>query len=352
MQTMKYKAITQPDLQWNTKASSDFFGELVVQPLEPGYGITLGNALRRVVLSSIEGSAVTSVVIKGANNEFSTVKGVVEDLLQLTLNLKGIVIVNKTGEPGKMRLVKKGEGVATAADIVADDHLTLINKDHHIVTLAADGELEIEFFVETGRGYQPAQWPQGVKLQESGRIYLDAMFSPVRRVEFRVEKTRVGQALDYDALHFMIHTNGAISPTDVVHYGTSVLRTQLEHFLTVEEIPFNEISKAVEEETGGEIPTDEKSPTKGLPVELFLKPIDDLEFSVRAHNCLIGAGIKRVIDLVNMTEEEVLKIKNFGRKSLREVREILGAFNLQLGMSIKELDLKRMLKEQEDSLKS
>lgn len=349
---MNYRPLILPKLSWNKQVSSETFGELVVQPLEPGFGTTLGNALRRVMLSSIEGSAVTSVIIKGVNNEFSTVKGVIEDTLQLILNLKQIDIKNSTGEPGKMFMSVKGVGVAKVADIKADAHLELINKDHIIAHLAPDGELEIEFFVETGRGYVAAQWPAGKSLQEDNRIYLDAMFSPIKRVEYNIEKTRVGQRIDYDKLILSIETNGAVKPQDVVHYTTSVLRTQLEHFLQATEIPFNDISKEAVQEGKEEGKSFLEGPTKGLPVELFLKPIDELEFSVRAHNCLVGAGIKRVIDLVNLTEDDVLKIKNFGRKSLREVKEILSAFGLYLGMNVKELDLKKALKDQEGSEQS
>jgi len=344
---MNYKPLILPKLSWNKQVSSPTYGELVVQPLEPGYGITFGNALRRIMLSSIEGSAVTSIIIKGVNNEFSTIKGVIEDTLQLVLNIKQIAIKNATGEPGKMHLSAKGVGVAKAADIKADSHLEVINKEHVIAHLAPDGELEIEFFVETGRGYLSAQWPAGQSLQPDNRIYLDAMFSPVKRVEYNIEKTRVEQRIDYDKLTISIQTNGAVKPQDVVHYATSVLRTQLEHFLQATEIDFNELSKEVGQEGKIEGKSDSEGPTKGLPVDLFLKPIDELEFSVRAHNCLVGSGIKRVIDLVNLTEDDVLKIKNFGRKSLREVKEILSAFGLHLGMNVKELDLKKVLKDQE-----
>jgi DNA-directed RNA polymerase subunit alpha len=345
MQEKTYKPLTIPELTWNEKLSSPTFGELVVQPLEPGFGITLGNALRRSILSSVEGSAVTSVIIKGVNNEFSALKGVIEDVLHILLNIKEIVIKSKNGTPGKMTLSLKGEGVAKVSDIVADEHLKLINGDHVIARLAFDGELDIEFFVETGRGYLPAQWPVGESLAADGKIYLDAMFSPVNRVEYKIEKTRVGQSIDYDRLIVGIYTNGAIHPQETVHYGASVLRTQFERFLSATEIPFNDISKDLKEQDKEE--DDFDGPTKGLPVELFLKPIDELEFSVRAHNCLIGAGIKRVIDLVNLVEEDSLRIKNFGRKSLREVKEILSAFGLHLGMNVKELDLKKAIKRQE-----
>ena len=352
MQDIKYKPLILPKVELEKGTLSETKGDLVVQPLEPGFGITLGNALRRVMLSSIEGTAVTSIIIDGVNNEFSTIKGVIEDTLHVLLNIKNIVIKNKTGQSGKMHLSVKGEGIAKVSDIKSDEHLELINKEHIIAHLAYDGQLDIEFFVESGRGYLPAQWPHGKALQSDGMIYLDAMFSPIKRVEFDVEKTRVGQSIDYDKLILSVYTNGAISPFDAIHYSTSVLRTQLEHFLNAKEIPFNEISKEKEEDKEKKNIIESQGPTKGLPVELFLKPIDELEFSVRAHNCLISAGIKRVIDLVNLTDEDLLKIKNFGRKSLREVKEILGAFSLHLGMNVKELDLKKAIKEQEDSLKS
>jgi DNA-directed RNA polymerase subunit alpha len=349
MQRKIYRPLTLPKLNWEKSTSSDMFGELVVQPLESGFGVTLGNALRRVMLSSIEGSAVTSVIIKGVNNEFSTLKGVVEDVLQVVLNIKSIVVKNKTGEPGTMHLTAEGEGVVRGGDIVADEHIEIINKDQVIAHLGHDGKLDIQFFVESGRGYVPAEWPRGESLQPDNRIYVDAMFSPVKRVEYHVEKTRVGQEIDYDKLTVRIYTNGAAHPKDVIHYGTSVLRTQLEHFLGAVEIPFNDISR-IEEKTAPaeQLAESKRGSTEGLPPDLFLKPIEELEFSVRAHNCLVNAGIKRVKELVNLTEEEALKIKNFGRKSLREVKEILAAFGLRLGMNITDLDLKKMIKEQED----
>jgi DNA-directed RNA polymerase subunit alpha len=349
MQRKSYKPLTIPKLQWERTISSDVLGELIVEPLEPGFGITLGNALRRVMLSSVEGTAVTSVVIKGVNNEFSTVKGVVEDVLQMILNIKGIVIKNETGEPGTMKLHCSSAMTARAGDIVADEHLEIVNKDHVIATLGQDADLEITFAVESGRGYMPAQWPRGESLQEDGRIFVDAMFSPVSRVEYTVEKTRVGQEINYDKLRLRINTNGAMHPKDVIHYATSVLRTQFEHFLGATEIPFNEISHIEEVHDVRDAFADHRGLTAGFPVDLFLKPIDELEFSVRAHNCLLSAGIKRIIDLVNLSDDELLKIKNLGRKSLREVKEILAAFNLRLGMNIKELDLKKMIKEQEDN---
>jgi DNA-directed RNA polymerase subunit alpha len=347
MEKMEYKALTIPKLSWTKKTLTDAFGELVAQPLEPGFGTTFGNALRRVLLGAIEGSAVTSVVIKGVNNEFSSVPGVVEDAMQMVLNLKQIVIRNKTGEPGKMRLTVSGQATARVADIKADSHLELVNGEHVIAHVAEGGTLDIEFFVETGRGYQQAQWPVEKALQEDGRIYLDAMFSPVVKVAFDVEKTRVGSNIDYDKLSLKIFTDGSENPVEAAHYAVSVLRTQLQHFLESAEIPFNEISKLPEDDLVVQEVKHQDVSYKGLPVDLLLKSIDELELSVRAHNCLVSAGIKRVIDLVNLSEEESLKIKNFGRKSLKEVEENLKSFGLSFGMNIKESELHDVINAEE-----
>ncbi len=340
----EYRALTIPKLNWSKKELTSTYGELIAQPLEPGFGITLGNALRRVLYAGVEGSAVTSVAIKGVNNEFSALPGVEEDVMQLILNIKNIVIRNTEGKAGTMRLVVKGPAVVTVADIKADEHLELINHDHVLAHVSEKGELEVEFFVEPGRGYRAAQWPTDRALQEDGRIYIDAMFSPIRKVMFDVEKTRVGKDIDYDKLTLRIHTDGSENPLDVVHYSVSVLRTQLEHFLASSEIPFNLISAAPEEEVAGE-PVEVELGVKGVSPDLLLKPIEELELSVRAHNCLINAGIKRILDLVNLSEDEALKIKNFGRKSLSEVKESMKAFGLSFGMNIKESQLKKALKE-------
>jgi len=351
MSQKAYQPLTLPTLSWGKKSSTENSAELVVQPLEPGFGITLGNALRRVMLSAIEGAAVTSVVIDGVNNEFASISGVVEDVLQILLNIKQIVIRNTSGQPGQMRLEFAGKGQAKVKDIKADSHLELLNSEHIIATLSEKAALNITFFVENGRGYVPARWPQDVPLQTDGRIYLDAMFSPLRNVSFEVGKTRVGQDMDYDSLLMSVTTDGTITPSEVISYASSVLRSQLALFLTCDEIPFGEMSKVtsgVEMDTVAEIVPG--GPTQGLSVDLFLKSIDDLELSVRAHNCLVSSGVKRVIDLVNMTDDDILKIKNFGRKSLKEVKEVLGAFGLRFGMNIKEIDLKKALKRKNEKI--
>ncbi|MBN1549714.1 DNA-directed RNA polymerase subunit alpha [Candidatus Babeliales bacterium] len=351
MNKLEYKPLTLPKLQWTKKTISDTYGELVAQPLEPGFGMTLGSALRRVLLGAVEGSAVTSVVIKGVNNEFSSIPGVVEDTMQLILNLKEIVIRNRTGKTGRMRLQISGESTVRVGDIKADEHLELINTDHVIAHVAAGGELDVDFFVESGRGYQPAQWPADTALQPDGRIYLDAMFSPIKKVAFEVEKTRVGGTIDYDKLSLYIHTDGAENPLDVLHYAVSVLRTQLEHFLASAEIPFNELSQPEVVEEAASTQEIQESPLRGLPIDLLLKPIDELELSVRAHNCLVNAGIKRVVDLVNLSDDDVMKIKNFGRKSAKEVADALTNLGLSFNMNIQDGDLQKALVEKDEEKK-
>lgn len=343
MDKKEYKPLTIPKLSWNKKVLSEVYGELIAQPLEPGFGMTLGNAMRRALLGSVEGCAVTSVIVKGVNNEFSAIPGIIEDAMQVLLNIKEIVIKNKEGKPGTMTLKMSGEGVAKVSEITADEHLELINKDHVLAHLDQDGELDITFFVEAGRGYQPAKWPLGQKLQDDGRIYLDAMFSPVKKVAFDVEKTRVGKEIDYDKLTLKVHTDGSENPVDVIHYSVSVLRTQLEHFLNTSEIPFNEISSMPDEQEKEMPPELDRLGLKGIPIDLLMKPIEELELSVRAHNCLINAGVKRILDLVNLQEDDALRIKNFGRKSLNEVKASMKAFGLSFDMDIKEDDLKKVL---------
>jgi len=343
MEKKEYKPLTIPKLSWNKKTLSETHGELVAQPLEPGFGMTLGNAMRRALLGCVEGSAVTSVIIKGINNEFTAIPGVVEDAMQILLNIKDIVIRNKQGGPGTMHLKISGEGIARVSDITSDEHIELINPDHVLAHVDGDGELDITFFVESGRGYQPARWPVGQKLQDDGRVYLDAMFSPVTKVLFDVEKTRVGKEIGYDKLILKVDTDGSENAVDVVHYAVSALRTQLEHFLNASEIPFNEISAMPDEEEQETQPELDRLGLKGLPIELLLKPIEELELSVRAHNCLINAGVRTILDLVNLPEDDALKIKNFGRKSLNEVRAAMKALGLSFDMDIKEEDIKKVL---------
>ncbi len=340
-----YKPLIDPTLSWEPAEEEAHAGTLVVQPLEPGFGITLGNALRRVILSFIEGSAVTSVVIAGVNHEFAVLDGVVEDVLQIILNIKKLVIKNSSGQPGSMRLSKKGSGILTAADIVCDSFLEIVNKDQHIATLDFDGSLDIQLFVEVGRGYAFANWPTQSKFSEDGRIYVDSHFSPVQKVSYSIEKARVGQSIDYDKLVLYVQTNGAIDPQDTIEYAASVLRANCKFLLQGKaDLKFEADcgTKSVAVGVTGVVGSEQ---ALGVPVDLFTKPIETLELSVRAQNCLDSADIRTVLDLVNLTDEEALQIKNFGRKTLKEVKDVLVGLGLRLGMNIKTHDLKKARKD-------
>jgi len=343
MEKKEFRPLIIPKVTWEKKTLTNHFGELVVQPLEPGFGITLGNSIRRILLGAIEGAATTSVIIKGVNNEFSSIAGVIEDVMQIVLNIKGIIVRNATGKPGKMHLKVTGEAIVRVSDIQADEHLELVNNDHVIAHIAQNGELEIDFFVETGRGYIPAQWPPDKPYQDDDRIYIDAMFSPVRRVTFDVEKTRVGQHIDYDKLKIQINTNGSENPLSALSYAASVIRAQLEHFLVDSEIQFNALKQTQHEEKIEKSSVPSAMDLRGIAPELLLSSIDELELSVRARNCLVNANIKRIIDLVNRQESDILKIKNFGRKTLDEVVDSMKAIGLSFGMNINEEEVQKAL---------
>lgn len=328
---LEYKSLIVPKIQWDKKSLREDYGQVVAQPLEPGFGMTFGNALRRILLGGVEGAAVTSVIIKGVNNEFSTIPGVIEDTMQVVLNIKELIVKSKDGRGGTLSLDIKGEKLVTAADIVCDKNLEVINLEHVLAKTAPDAHLEIKFFVECGRGYQPAKWPTDKALQEDHRIFIDALFSPVTKVYFDVEKTRVGDNIDYDKLTLSIHTDGSENPVDVFNYAVSVIRSQLECFLSSEEIDFN--AYVVEEAVSAPQPMAVEAEDKKVEVAdkaVLDRPIEDLELSVRAQNCLSAAGIKRISDLIAMTEDEVANIKNFGRKSLKEVIESLSNVGLTL----------------------
>lgn len=341
-----YHPLIEPELSWVPVTDEENSGELIAQPLESGFGITLGNSLRRVLLSFIEGSAVTSVIIEGVNNEFAVIEGVYEDTLQILLNLKKLVIKNRTGKPGVMRVSKVGAGDISAADIECDEHLSIINKDLHLASIASDGSLKMQLFVEVGRGYQHANWPANEKYNEEGRIYVDSLFSPIVKVGYNVEKTRVGQSIDYDKLIMNIQTNGSIKPQDAIEYAVSVLRANCQFLLNgKKDLVFDKPEKEAPESLVAADVDGRSDSAVGVPVDLFTKPIETLELSVRAQNCLDSAEIRTVLDLVNLNDEESLKIKNFGRKTLKEVKEVLHGLGLRLGMNIKTHDLKKARKD-------
>ena len=296
------------------------YGQFVAEPLERGYGVTLGNALRRVLLSSIEGAAVISIKIEGVSHEFSTVPGVLEDVPEIILNIKNIVLRSYSKAPKKISIKAEGKKEVLAKDIITDETVEVINPDHHIATLTSkDAKLEIEMEVGRGRGFVPADANKREDMP-IGVIAIDSIFTPVTKVSFAVENTRVGKRTDYDKLILDIHTNASIEPKEALIYAAKVMSKHLELFFTLGEIPEEEI--------------EELTPEESSLYEKLKIPVSELELSVRSANCLREANIKLLADLVEKSEAEMLAYRNFGKKSLNEVMALIKTMNLGLGMKI------------------
>lgn len=297
---------------------SPVHARVVMEPFERGYGHTLGNALRRILLSSMPGSAPTEVNIEGVLHEYSTLDGVREDVVDLMLNLKGVVLKLHSREEAILTLTKVGEGVVTAGDIEAGHDVEIVNPDHVIAHVAPGGKLDMQIKVESGRGYVPANTrPVDSETKGIGRIMIDASFSPVRRVAYTVESARVEQRTDLDKLIMDIETNGAIEPEEAIRYAARVLMEQLSVFADLEGTPI-----AIE------------APRPSQVDPILLRPVDDLELTVRSANCLKAENIYYIGDLIQRTETELLKTPNLGRKSLNEIKDVLAARGLTLGMKL------------------
>lgn len=296
-----------------------FYGEFSCQPLEKGFGITLGNALRRVLLSSIQGAAIVSVKIDGVLHEFSTVQGVEEDVTDIILNLKGVRLKLHSDGPREVRIDAMKKGVVTAGDIITDETVDILNPDHVIATLSGDAPFKAEMVVKMGKGYEPAEKGRALE-QPEGSINIDAIFSPIKKVNYTITHARVGQIANYDRLIMEVWTDGSVLPEDAVAYAAKILKEQLDVFINFEEVDEEEELPEVEE--------------KESINENLMKNVDDLELSVRSANCLKNAGINLIGELVQKTEAEMLKTKNFGRKSLNEIKEILAEMGLNFGMKI------------------
>ncbi len=298
-------------------------GVFAIEPLDRGFGYTFGNSLRRVLLSSLEGSAVTSVKIEGVAHEFTTLPGVREDVTDLILNLKQLVCILHGESPEvEVRLMKRGEGVVTAADIEAPADLEILNPDLEIANLSSKGRLEITLTIGRGRGYVPAEGNRG-QSHTIGVIPVDSMFSPINRVSYDVESARVGQRTDYDKLILDVTTNGSIDPKDAIAQGAEILIRQLAIFTDLEKIEgFHEAASAAD----GGVETPGISLAGGM--ENF--PIEELELGVRSYNCLKRVGIETIGDLVTKSESELAAIPNFGKKSIEEVKETLAQHGLTL----------------------
>lgn len=294
------------------------YGRFIVKPLERGFGVTLGNSLRRILLSSMMGSAVSAVKFEGVLHEFSTIPDVLEDVTDIMLNLKEVRFRQYNPEPQILRIIKKGPGKVTAADIQTNDKVDVLNPHQVIATLGDSANFNVEIVVSYGRGYVAADERENEL--PVGFIGLDALYSPIKKINYSVSNARVGQRTDYDALTFEIWTDGSLKPEEAVALGSKILKDQLQIFLTFDE--------AME-------PTEEYKDLKNASLnENLFRSVDDLELSVRSANCLKNANIRFIGELVVRTEAEMLKTKNFGRKSLNEIKEILSEMGLGLGMKI------------------
>lgn len=311
--------ISPKRLELDPKTTSRFFGKFACEPLERGFGVTIGNALRRILLSSLQGAAISSVRIDAVLHEFSTIPGVREDVTDLILNLKEVRLKLHGEEPKTVQVDKAGEGVVTAGDIICPPEVEVLNPESHIASLSKDGKLSMEMQVKSGKGYVPAEG----NVEEDdpiGVVPIDAMFSPIRKVNYVVSQARVGQITDYDKLTMEIWTDGSVQPEDALAYAAKILKEQMAIFINFDEEPEVEPKEEVEEEPK-------------LNDNLF-RSVDELELSVRSANCLKNANIRLIGELVQKTEAEMLKTKNFGRKSLNEIKEILAEMGLLLGMKL------------------
>ncbi|MGI6697907.1 MAG: DNA-directed RNA polymerase subunit alpha [Clostridia bacterium] len=310
--------IEKPKVEIVEMSSDKAYGKFVVEPLERGYGITLGNSLRRVLLSSLPGAAVTSVKIDGVLHEFSTIPGVKEDVTEIVLNLKALSVKLDGDEPRLVRIEAEGEGEIKAGDIIHGPDVEILNPDLHIATLSADARLYIEITLEKGRGYVPAEKnkEQG---QPIGIIPVDSIFTPVEKANFKVENTRVGQVTDYDKLTLEVWTDGSIAPDEAVSLGAKILNEHLNLFITLTD-QVRDVEIMVEKEE------DKKEKVLEMTIE-------ELDLSVRSYNCLKRAGINTVEELTQKTEEDMMKVRNLGKKSLEEVQSKLAELNLSLKKS-------------------
>lgn len=328
---VKWRSFEMPKkLECDESIYSDSYGKFIAEPFERGYGITIGNSLRRVLISSIEGSAVTSIKIEGVLHEFSSIPGVIEDVPEIVLNIKKLVLRAHTKNPKTIFIKVEKKGEVKAGNIITDETIEVVNPNLHIATLSKNTKFYIEMEVGRGRGYVTAE---GNKKESHGIgvIPVDSVFSPVIKVNFHAESTRVGQMTDYDRLILEIWTNKGINPKDALLYAANILSKHLDVFVNYGKLP--------EEEEIGETEEDQEL------YEKLRQPISELELSVRSANCLEEARIKSIGDLVQKTEMEMLKYRNFGKKSLAEINSILGSMGLSLGMK---LDLKKLKKKSKD----
>lgn len=318
---MNWREIIRPEkIQVETSTSS--YGKFVCEPLARGYGITLGNALRRIMLSSLHGAAITALKIEGVMHEYSTIDGVLEDVSEIILNLKEVRLKTATATPKEITIEARKEGEVTAADIVSGDgQVEILNPESHIATLSEGAILKMTMTVKVGKGYCLAESNRDSSAP-AGTIPIDSVFSPIRRVSYVVGNARVKQKTDYDKLTMEVHTDGSVLPEDAVAFASKILKEQMNVFINFDESAEPEYSKNDESAEGKEFN------------ENLNRSVNELELSVRSSNCLKNAKIDKIFQLVQKTEAEMLKTKNFGRKSLNEIKELLAEMGLSLGMNL------------------
>jgi DNA-directed RNA polymerase subunit alpha len=335
MQQKSWKDLIRPRrLEVEKETLTPFYAKFAAEPFERGFGITIGNSLRRILLASLQGAAITSVKIDGVLHEFSTIPGVKEDVTEIILNLKEVRLKLHTEGPKTIRVKTEGPKILKAGDIQTGDAVEILNPDHYIATLSRDSKLSVEMTVKMGRGYVSAERNKEEN-QPIGTLPMDAIFSPIKKVNYTVTNARVGQITDYDKLTLEVWTDGSLNPEEAVAHAAKILKDQLSIFITFEE----------EEEEVEESP-EEHVETEKLNENLF-RSVDELELSVRSANCLKHANIKLIGDLVQKTEAEILATKNFGRKSLNEIKEILAEMGLSLGMKLESWPPKKKEEEME-----
>jgi len=329
-----WRELIQPKrIQIDQETYTDFYGSFVCEPLERGFGLTIGNVLRRTLLSSLQGTAIVSVKFDGVSHEFSTIPGVFDDVTNIILNFKGVRLKIIDGDESVIHLFKEGAGTVRAGDIETHGLVEVLNPDHYIAELNKEGKLDVEMVVRMGKGYVPAE-KSVFEDPSSGAIPIDAIFSPIQKVNYVISNARVGQITDYDKLTLEVWTDGSVFPEDAVAYAAKILKEQLTLFINFEE----EVEPVDEEE-------EEKE--EQLNENLF-RPVSELELSVRSANCLKNADITMIAELVQKTESEMLKTKNFGRKSLNEIKLILEAMRLTLGMKLDNFPLPDKLDKAEE----
>ncbi len=318
-----WRTIKKPRrLGYEVETSTDTYGKFIAQPLERGFGITIGNSLRRILLSSMQGAAATSIKIEGVEHEYDVLDSVREDVAEIILNVKRIRFSSNTVEPRTAVLSVSKKGPVSAGDITCETGLEVLNKDHHIVTLIENRKFEMEITVELGRGYVGSEKNKNDEMP-IGIIPVDSIFSPVTRVAYEVENTRVGQMTEFDKLILEVWTDGFVKPVDSLAYAAKILKDHLDIFINFDEGPDEEPETVKSEERSN---------------EHLDKSVEELELSVRSYNCLKAAEIGTIRDLVTKGEAEMLKYRNFGRKSLNEIKAILTSMGLRLGMAIDEQD--------------